>query len=76
VNTDTTREIPAPWLKPPVTRVYITPGARARRSPIAADLRAGVRRALAVLGVLGIAYFALLVGRGLVVAAVLLGLPW
>lgn len=76
---DTTVEFFPPWLLPPVTRrVDRTPPTvrawrRARSSQYAAEVRAGIHRGLAVMGVLGIAYFALLVARGIWVAAELLG---
>jgi hypothetical protein len=82
---DTTRidtiEAGWPWALPPVTATYATPRARLRRlrsrflaSAFVADLLAGYRRAVAILGGFAALIFGLLVFRGLLVAADMAGL--
>lgn len=85
MSTDTARidtvEAGWPWALPPVTTVHLTPRARLRRtrnrflaSAFARDLTAGWARSLAVFGAFGLLFFALLVFRGLIVAADMTGI--
>lgn len=75
-----TDAIPAPWLKPPVAHLYLTPRARLRRarnrflaSAFVADIKAGYRRSLTILGALAVAYGAIVVLRGAYVVAYAFG---
>lgn len=69
-----------PWALPPVTRTYLTPRARLRRfrnrflaSAFVADVKAGYRRSVTILGAFAIAYGFLVVLRGAYVAALMVG---
>lgn len=81
VQIQPTYEIPAPWLKPPVARIYLTPRARLRRfrnrflaSAFVADLKAGYERSLVILGAVGFVFGFFVVIRGGYIAALMAGI--
>ena len=71
-----TAEVPFPWFLPsPPTRVHVTPRQAwsrrwrtVRHSPFAADVATGLRRGMAVLGVLAIAWAVFEIGRAFYLA--------